>query len=365
MTRPLYASRLSSILRLSPEGISSKSAVVWMLTAMLTYLAAPDARAATPFVPGTGELLSDCCDDFEDEDWSYKLNMPKSSHEQDNRTRSPGGYSNNRLWHEGSKRGTPDVVRRVSTPPGGLPDSRGALMFATRYSGIPGRLSNSQQQDDLLMMFNRRLGRSIPISWQPSCMVRVYLPPWDEWERRSGPSFGMRADCRGYKGGSSEQYWPGMFLLFRPGNAKKETTDHAKLTIRAGARGNDIRSIDVEEPGWWTFGMSFTSDGQVHYYARPGVDDLTEEDHLMSSFPYNMRCQSFGVFFFNVANWDNGRNWSTQWIIDDPQVFVIPPQGQTVANLYRNRNRNQRSNQARSRSSNPSSASRRSSGSQR
>ena len=36
-----------------------------------------------------------------------------------------------------------------------------------------------------------------------------------------------------------------------------------------------------------------------------------------------------------MANWDNGRNWSTQWVIDDPKIFVIPPQGQTVANLYR------------------------------
>jgi hypothetical protein len=48
-----------------------------------------------------------------------------------------------------------------------------------------------------------------------------------------------------------------------------------------------------------------------------------------------MRCQHFNNFFFNVANWDNGRTWSTPWVIDDPKVFVIPPAGQTVANLYR------------------------------
>ena len=55
----------------------------------LLYLAAMSAafvgraRAGEPFVPGTGELLKDCCDDFEDPKWSYKLNLPKSSHEQD------------------------------------------------------------------------------------------------------------------------------------------------------------------------------------------------------------------------------------------------------------------------------------------
>jgi hypothetical protein len=311
---------------------------------IMAAAAGQKAWAGTPFVPGTGEFLADCCDDFEDPNWSFRYNHPKSSHEQDKNQRSPGGRSANGLWHEGGKRGTPDVVKRVPTPPGGLPDSTGALLFATKNSGIPGRISNQQQQDDLLMLFNQRLGRSIPIAWQPSCTVRVYLPPFDDWERRSGAQFGMRADCLGRKpDGEVEEYWPGMFLLFRPANRRGNDKDAAKLTIRADRTGHDVRSLDIHEPGWWTLGLSFTADGQVHYYASPGVDDLTSEDYLMSSFPYNMRCVQFNNFFFNVANWDNGRTWSTHWVIDDPQIFVIPPQGQSVANLHRNRSRQQAS----------------------
>jgi hypothetical protein len=300
------------------------------------------ANAGTPFVPGTGEFLKDCSDDFEDQSWSYRYNHPKSSHEQDERTRSPGGMSSNRLWHEGAKRGTPDVVKRVATPPGGIEGSQGALLFATKNAGIPGKISNEQQQDDLLMLFNRRLGRSIPIAWQPSCTVRVYLPPFDQWENRTGPSFGMRADCTGRTGdGESEPYWPGMFFLFRSETNRNIEKDAAKLTVRAGTRGNDIRSKDITEPGWWTLGMSFTSDGQVHYYASEGVDDLTSDDFITSQFPYGMRCQTFNNFFFNVANWDTGRTWSTSWVIDDPKIFVIPPEGREVANLYRTKNRPQ------------------------
>ena len=307
-----------------------------LLSAVFVAMGQASAAAGTPFVPGTGEFLQNCCDDFEDPAWSYRYNHPKSSHEQDKKQRSPGGRSSNGLWHEGGKRGTPDLVKRVPTPPGGLEGSTGALLFATKNSGIPGRISNSQQQDDLLMMVNRRLGRSIPIVWQPSCCVRVYLPPFDQWENRTGAQFGMRADCRGRKpDGKIEEYWPGMFFLFRSETNRNITEDFAKLTIRADRRGHDTRSLDVKEPGWWTLGMSFTADGQVHYFASPGVDDLTEEDYLLSSFPYGMRCVMFNNFFFNVANWENGRNWSTQWVIDDPQVFVIPPQGQTVAQLYR------------------------------
>jgi hypothetical protein len=316
------------------------------LAASFVFVAS--VRAGTPFVPGTGDFLADCSDDFEELNWSYTLKLPKSSSEQDESSRPPGGFSNNRLWHEGALRGTPDVVKRVAPPAGGIEGSSGALLFATKYSGIPGRPSGKQQQDDLLMKFDRKLGRSISMQWQPSCTVRVYLPEFDQWEQRNGPSFGMRADCRGRKpSGEMEPYWPGMFWLFRKANGKKIPEDFAQLTIRSGPRGNDIRSLKAMEPGWWTMGMSFTSDGQVHYYASPGVDDLTSDDYLASYFPYNNRCVSFNNFFFNVANMDNGRSLSTRWIIDDPKVFAIPPQGMTVAQLYKTRAKKQtRSNTA-------------------
>ncbi len=192
------------------------------------------------------------------------------------------------------------------------------------------------------MMFNKRLGGAIPVSWQPSCTVRVYVPPFDQWEHRYGPSLGMRADCIGSgKDGPNEPYWPGMFLLLERMKTENGMVDCAKITVRANQRGYDVRSLDIIEPGWWTFGMSFTADGQVHYYAHAGVEDLTADDYLMSSYPYGSRCKQFNNFFFNVANWDNGRTWSTQWVIDDPKVFVVPPPGQTVAALHRLKPRTQ------------------------
>jgi hypothetical protein len=163
----------------------------------------------------------------------------------------------------------------------------------------------------------------------------------------------MRADCQGRNpDGTAEEYWPGMFLLFNSETTRSVKQDSAKLSVRGDKLGRDIRSLDIKEPGWWTLGMSFTADGQVHYYASPGIDDLTAEDHIMSSFPYSMRCLEFNNFFFNVANWENGQSWSTQWVIDDPKVFVIPPHGQTAANLYRIKKRPQtaRQQQMRSRS---------------
>ena len=233
-------------------------------------------------------------------------------------------------------RGQPDVVRRIATPPGGLPGSQGSLYLATKFSGVPGELSGKQMQDDLLLGIQTRLGRGIPVTWQPSVVVRVYLPEFDRWERRSGSSFGVRCDVRGRSAiGQTEPYWPGMFLLFRSAASGKYDHDHAQVSVRARTDGQDVPGPTIEQPGWWTFGLSFTPDGQVHQYASPGVDDLTESDRMFSSTPYGNKTQFVDAFFVNVANLDNGRTWSTPWVIDDPTVYVIPPEGQTVAALMR------------------------------
>ncbi len=305
---------------------------------LLIGLISNDTRGDEPLVPGTGELVTIVGDSFEDTRWGYIKNGAKASHEDDEQQRPPGGKSRNGRWYESALRGQPDVIKRVPTPPGGLAGSEGALLLATKYSGIPGELAGKQMQDDLLMGVQSRLGRAVPVSWSPSCTVRVYLPPFEKWENRTGASFGIRADVRGpNREGEMGPYWPGFFILFRSETSKRHEEDFAQLSFRAQPSGRDRGGPKIYEHGWWTFGMSFTPDGQVHYYAHPGVQDLTEEDHLYSSFPYGRRCRLLDNIFFNVANWENGRNWSTPWVIDDPEFYVIPPEGQTLANLSRRR----------------------------
>ncbi|MBT3212540.1 MAG: hypothetical protein HN345_11095, partial [Planctomycetaceae bacterium] len=58
-------------------------------------------------IPGTGSVIKNGADTFEDENWKWYHRHPKSSREQDERMRSPLGKSNNGLWFEGPKRGTP------------------------------------------------------------------------------------------------------------------------------------------------------------------------------------------------------------------------------------------------------------------
>ena len=302
-------------------------------------------------VPGTGQQIIEVFDDFEDPAWAFNLNLPKSSANIDKVERHPSGFSNNRLYLESLYRGTPDFVRRVETPPGGLPGSTGALAMQTMHSGIPGTTSATFQQDDLIAGVQQKLGYMMPVSWTPSYVVRVYIPPFDKWEQRHGSHFGFRADCnttidkptkmgRFFKSmGSSkklEQYWPGFFVQLNLKQKSGEKEDYATLLIRSDQNGNDVPGPKITRPGWWTLGLSFTPDGKVHYYAHEGVANLTAKDHLYSNFPYGYRCEQTSTFFFNIVNQDDGHTWSTRWIVDDPKVYVAsgtyrPPVQQQMA----------------------------------
>ena len=274
-------------------------------------------------------------DDFENEKWGMNYRHPKSSEEQDKRMRGPLARSTNGMWFEGPKRGIPDVVKRVPLPSPGLEGSEHGMLMATLNAGIPGRVTYQMQQDDLVFSMERAAGRGLSVLDSPSIVTRVYIPPFEQWERRRGPSFGFRAGCfthaiitaddhpdEGRFG--LEEYWPGMFICFEPKNPKlKVAEDSAYIRVRAGRRGGEVPGPKIEELGWWTLGMSFSPDGMVHYFASPGVDDLTMDDHITSQNPYGYRTEWVKTFFYNVCVHDDGKTWSTPWVVDDPRVYFV------------------------------------------
>jgi hypothetical protein len=151
------------------------------------------------------------------------------------------------------------------------------------------------------------------------------LPPFEEWENRTGTHLGFRIDCWGSKPGSrtTEQYWPGMFVNLR--SASGNRPDSAWISIRANTNGNDVKGPEITQLGWWTLGISVSPDGQVHYFAKPGLEELTKDDHIGSYYSYNFRVQRFDLFFFNVVSTDNTRTTSTPMVIDDPKFYCDAP----------------------------------------
>ena len=287
--------------------------------------------AAQVFVPGSGKKVAEVGDDFEDPKWNYIANLPKSSMENDHQARLPGGVAANGRWYEPELRGAPDVVKRVETPPDGIPGSKGAMSMRTLFSGIPGVPSHTVQQDDFVANVVGKIGYT-PVSRSPSVVTRVYLPPFDQWEQRTGNSFGFRAaltttvtkSSGRFFGGMTrkqETYWPGMFIYYkRPDEKNKEPS--AQFLIRADEMGHDIWGPQIKQTGWWTLGMSFTPDGKVSYFIKPGVENLTSKDFVMTRTPYSYTAERFETLFYDVLNMDDGKSWSTEWIVDDPAVYV-------------------------------------------
>ncbi len=312
-----------------------KRASLFVASGILTIIGTCGPTFGAEFVvPGTGTLVDYVGDDFEDPEWRYVDQLPKSSRENDGRSRAPMGYSENRRWVEGPERGGPDLLKVVPTPEGGLPGSEYALLFRTLRSGVPGHISNDVQQDDLIVNCISRLGTSIQETEMPNCVVRVYLPPPQHWENRSGPHFGFRMGLStttqkksrglfGSRGSTTEPYWPGMWIHFRSETSRDVDADSAYIKVRGDRYGRDFKVLEMEQFGWWTLGMSLTADGMVHYFASPGVDPLTAADHVTSQYPYSFRGERFRTFFFNACNRNDGVSWSTPFVIDDPQLYLV------------------------------------------
>ncbi len=302
------------------------------LIIVLTVAAvATSADAQRPLVPGTGQRVEDVGDSFEEPDWAYHFALPKSSKNLNDFGGGTAGESANDHWYEGQKRGQPDIIKIVPTPKGGLAGSTRSLLLRSLHTGVRGRPSHRMQQDDFIANVNYRLGGAIPTSRSPNVTTRVFLPKIAEWERRSGPHFAFRVAVTTTvrKPGTflfpgrteDETYWPGFFIEFNTKEDSGLEYDTAHLRIRADSDGDDFKGPQITKTGWWTFGMSCTPDGMLHYYARPGVEELTDEDYITSTYPYGARAENFRTFFFNVCNGDDGKTWSTQWIIDDPMVY--------------------------------------------
>lgn len=285
------------------------------------------------FVPGMGTELEKVGDDFEDPNWKYIFNNPKSTEENNEKQNAPLGKSANGRWFEGAKRGQPDVVKRVETPPGGIPGSQGALLLKSLHTGIPNRPSFKMQQEDFILNIQYRTGGPIPISKNPSVTTRVFIPPLEQWDRREGAHFAFRVALETTKDEpgkvlffttkkENEVYWPGLFICLDPKERSKKENDRVFFRVRCNNRGGDMEGPEIDTLGWWTLGLAISSNGAMHYYAKPGIEDLTTDDYITTQFPYSYRAERFRSAFFNVVNGDNGRDWTAPWIVDDTRVYL-------------------------------------------
>ena len=273
-------------------------------------------------IPGAGRRIAEIGDDFEDPAWEYIYNDPKSCQDLDAQKRNkPLGYSANGRWAESGYRGHPDVIERITPPAGGIAGSQGALLLKTLESGCPGEYNNQREQEDFLATFPQ----TFTPAQRPSVVVHYYLPPYDQWRPRlHAAQLSIRTQTLSHvKGGEPDPngwIWPGMWIVFRPAS-EQYPTDTAYIRMRANEEGHDQAAIGLY-PGWWTFGLSFSKDGKVHYFASEGAEPLDASDHLGSFYPYGRVIDEISSLFINVITVHDGATWSTEWIVDDAFFFV-------------------------------------------
>ncbi len=220
-----------------------KSLQLFRVTCFVIAIPVFFVRADGQVVPGSGIRQTNVGDNFEDVNWKWHPNGEKASREQDELERRPLGGASNGRWFESPKRGQPDVIERVPTPEGGIPGSNFALKLQTLNSGIPHRPSRQMEQDDFVMACSSRIGQTSSAR-SPSCTCRIWLPPFQNWENRSGSHFGYRIDCKTTttekKKGllfsrtvrEEESYWPGFFFEFHSETDPRYAEDEAVLLIR-------------------------------------------------------------------------------------------------------------------------------------
>ncbi len=138
----------------------------------ITFLVAGGCTNSSSGVLGRTVRLDSLCDDFEDTNWHYNYE---------------GG-----LWRGGnaSGRGEPEMITRVATPTGGKSGSTGALEIRTNQNDPDG------QADFTTAEFTQKLGRELTRADQPVFIVRVWLPPFEQWNKGLFGNFGFRQTAR-------------------------------------------------------------------------------------------------------------------------------------------------------------------------
>ena len=188
------------------------------------------------------------------------------------------------------------------------------MLFQTLHSGIPGTLTHQQQQDDLLHNIAGDGGDD-----SRELEPELHLPRVCAADQVLGAA--RRGDVRLSHGlgcnGATRSIGRASFCTWSGSRRTASRRRSVRAWIRADNGGRDMPSLTFEPETWITMGISHTPDGAVHFFLRPGIDDLTKEDCVGSYWCYGYRAHTFQTFFFNVINMDDGRSVSTPWIVDD------------------------------------------------
>lgn len=283
---------------------------------ILLFTLCSGCDSASGVLGRTKPLLSD---NFENQDWKYDRKTHTSSN----------GFWKGSPGEKGSDpsdRGAPTILERVSPPRKGRKrGSNGALKIGTDRPHD----DNDSKQDDLRANFEQTPKRAE----QPVFIARVWLPPFDKWGEQY--SFGFRLEAQ--SNGIPDSYYPSIWLRYnhviqrRNGSYAFFPGPHFFLRIfyhDVNMRYYEEYGGSIKQPGWWTLAIAFDKKGACSYYARPGVETLTEENKISDDTQFMTKhgikvllMDHVNAGLFSLAYPEHG-SISPHFEIDDYEVWV-------------------------------------------
>jgi hypothetical protein len=263
---------------------------------------------------GRTERVGNLCDDFENPKWKYNHQKHRSSN----------GFWRGSAGEKGSDisdRGDPAILERVTPPEDGKSGSTGALKIGTN---IPDDDNNPKQEDLRTLYFEEKLKRKLTRADQPVFIMRVWLPPFDKWGEYY--SFGFRLEAQ--SSNTSDSYYPSIWLKY---NNRDGPHFFFRIFYLDGSkmRYHEEYGRPIKQSGWWTLAIAFDEKGTCYYYARPGVDALTEESKIFDDTQfmakYGIRAllmDRVNAGLFSLGYPEEG-NITPRFVIDDYEVRVV------------------------------------------
>lgn len=272
------------------------------ISLILTWLASCSSCVPRQMILGRSIRLDTLCDDFEDPKWHFDYQT----------------HVDYRGFWRTDDHGEPDLLRRIKTPDGGKAGSGGALELRTNDN-------DAKPDQDCLLTIEFKNRRTLTRADQPVFIVRVWLPPFEEWNA-GVLNFGFRQTARiDEKTDYYQSIW-----LFHDGHKPLwflrngiAYSDGTQLNF------NDMIKGYIAHSNWWTLAIAYDERGVGHYYAAPGTDTPTEKDELINTSQFTRDdglvspfMDHMGYSFFSLG-YPADHRISPRFVIDDYEVWVM------------------------------------------
>ena len=81
------------------------------------------------------------------------------------------------------------------------------------------------------------------------------------------------------------------------------------------------RTVEIAHPPAKVWAALTTAEGLSAWFGNQAQIDLRPGGSAGMKWDNGHTAEMLNTFFFNIVSPDDGRSWSTEWIVDDPTLY--------------------------------------------